>query len=273
MNRLYVLLLLVCFNGSVVLSQKQKPWIENIEMAFVSNSFEIEYDIAGSDLSRVHQIDLYVIDNVGKVVFPDSLRGDIGKDIPPGKNKKIIWDIYKEYDIVFGNFDPRIVLDGSGKYGIKGGPSNAFLSVLVPGLGDYFVADYQKMKIKPYYKTVFTCSFMALGVAAHLNRNHIPPVMGEPGYYWEPITLSDGKRLWVEVYRENWIKEPGYTEYWLFRYDTELFLGIGLAAWILDVIWVTREGIKNKKVREKIFDNLSLVPSRQGMALSYTCNL
>ena len=269
MNKLFTLLLLAGFSGSVVMGQKPKPRVENIRMDFESNRFEIKYDIAGSDSDSVHQIDLYVIDNVGKVVFPDSLKGDIGPDISAGKNKKIVWDIYREYDVVYGNFIPRIVLDGSEKYGIKGGPSNAFLSVLVPGLGDYFVADHRKMKIKPYYKTAFTLTFMGLGLAAGNNRNHVPDVMGAPGYYQEYLMLPDGKHIWVEEYREDWIEEPGYTEYWLFPYDSELFFGVGLAVWMLDVIWVAREGAKNKKVKEKIFNNLTMVPTRQGMALSY----
>ena len=243
-----------------------------MRMDFISNRIEINYDIAGSDSERLHEIDLYVIDNAGDVVFPDSLAGDIGKNIPGGRDKKIIWDIYREYDVVYGSFDPRIVLDGSGKYGVKGGPSNAFLSALVPGLGDYFVVDHRKMKIKPYYKTACTYAFIGMGVAALANRQHIPDVMGEPGWYWEPIPQADGRRIWVEVYRRDWIEEPGYTEYWLFRYDAEFFLGVGLAVWIIDVIWVAREGVKNKKVKNEIFNNLTLVPAKQGLALSYTFN-
>ncbi len=272
MKKLLTLLFIVCFMGPVILGQKQKARIENIRMDFTDNRFEIEYDITGSDTGRLHQIDLYVIDNIGKVVFPDSLEGDIGAGVPPGGDKRITWDIYSEYDVVYGSFDPRIVLDGTTKYGLKGGPSNALLSVLVPGLGDYFVADQRKMKIKPYYKTAFTYACVGMGLTAAFNRNQVPPVMGEPGWYLEPIPTGDGLRVWIEVYRENWIEEPGYTEYWLFRYDAEFFLGVGLAAWIIDVIWVAREGVKNKKVKTEIFNNLSLVPEKQGLALHFTYN-
>jgi hypothetical protein len=119
------------------------------------------------------------------------------------------------------------------------------------------------MKIKPYYKTAFTYSFVGLGIAALANRLHVPDKMGEPGWYWEPILQEDGKL---------WIDEPGYTEYWLFPYDAEFFLGVGIAAWIVDVIWVARTGVKNKKVKTEIFNNLTLFPVRDGMALSFTYN-
>jgi len=272
MKKFIILWILACCCGSFIHGQKHKPHIENIRLDFDSNRFEIEYDITNSESNHLHQIDFYVIDNIGNVIFPDSLRGDIGKAVLPGRDKKIIWDIYSEYDVVHGSFDPRIVLDGSEKRAIKGGPSYAFLSVLVPGLGDYFVADYRKMKIKPYYKTAFTYSFVGLGIAALANRTHIPDKMGEPGWYREFIPLDDGKRIWIEVYRQNWIEEPGYTEYWLFRYDAEFFLGVGIAAWLVDVIWVARTGTKNKKVKTEIFNNLTLFPVRDGMALSFTYN-
>ncbi len=270
LSGLFIAWLLAFACGSPACAQKTEPRIENIRMDFKDNRLEVEYDIAGSDSGQLHRIDFYVIDNIGNVVFPDSLKGDVGKDIPSGKDKHIIWDIYSEYDVVYGSFDPRIVLDGKSRYGMKGGPSNALLSVVMPGLGDYFVADHRKMKFKPWYRTAATYAFVGMGLAALVNREHIPPVMGEPGWYLEPIPVGDGHRIWTEVYRENWIKEPGYTEYWLFRYDAEFFMGVGLALWIYDIIWVAREGAKYKTVRDKIFNNITLVPSPEGMALCFT---
>jgi hypothetical protein len=58
----------------------------------------------------------------------------------------------------------------------------------------------------------------------------------------------------------------------LFRYDAEFFLGVAIATWIVDVIWVARTGVKNKKVKTEIFDHLTLLPVPHGMALCFTFN-
>jgi len=155
-----------------LLGQKNRARVENIKMDFISNRFEIDYAIVNSKPDQRHDIEFYVLDNRGGVVFPDSLRGDIGSGISPGRDKKIIWDIYTEYDIVQGNFNPKIILDGTGKFGVKGGPSNALLSLLVPGLGDYFVADHRKMKIKPWTRTITSYAFVGMGLASLRNRQH-----------------------------------------------------------------------------------------------------
>lgn len=252
--------------------QKNRARIENIQMDFISNRVEIDYDLVNSNPDRRHEIEFYVLDNRGKVVFPDSLRGDIGPGIAPGPDKKILWDIYQEYDVVHGNFHPKIILDGTGRYGVKGGASNAMFSLLVPGLGDYFVADYRKMKVKPWTRTIATYAFMGMGIAASVNRKDIPALIGEPGYYPRYIMQADGKHLWIDEYRDDYMLEKAYTDYWLFRYDAEVFLGVGITFWLADVIWVARQGIRNGKIKNEIFQDLTLLPARQGMVLSYNYN-
>ncbi len=272
MKKLIAIGLLFCFFCLGVLGQKNRARVENIQMDFISNRVEIDYDIVNSKSDKLHEIEFYVLDNRGGVVFPDFLRGDIGSGISPGRDKKIIWDIYTEYDIVHGNFNPKIILDGTGKFGVKGGPSNALLSLLVPGLGDYFVADHRKMRIKPWTRTITSYAFVGMGLASYKNRQHFPEVIGEPGYYPKYIMLDNGKHIWIEEWRDDIILDPAYTEYWLFKYDAEVFLGVGLCVWLVDIIWVTRQGIRNNKIKNKVFNDLTLVPVRQGMALSYTYN-
>jgi len=270
MNRLIVPFLILCSCNSFIHGQKYRPRTENIKLNFTENHVEINYDITGSGYGQVHDIDFYVIDNIGNLVFPDSLSGDIGTGIEPGSFKRIIWEIYKEFDVVYGNFEPHIILDGHENFGIKGGPEYALLSVLVPGLGDYFVADHKNMKIKPYYKTAFIFGFLSLSLTAHLNREYIPPVMGEPGWYWHTFPVGDGHYDGIYLYKDVWIKDVERTEYWLFRYDTEIFLGIGLTAMLIDVIWVARQGVKNNKLRNEFLDKLSLNSTHQGLSLGYT---
>jgi len=136
--------------------QKYNPHIENVSMEVVDDRINLTYDIAGSISGKTHGVELVVIDNMGNIIVPDSVSGDVGAEVRAGTSKTVTWDIHKEYDVIYGGFEPRIILDGTENQLMYGGPSNLLLSLLVPGLGDYFVADRKQMKVKPYQKTAFT---------------------------------------------------------------------------------------------------------------------
>lgn len=258
------LILFIAWN--TLQGQKGRAHIENFSVTPLEKKVMITYDLQGGELGKLHQIDLVVIDNVGNIVIPDSVEGDLGSGIQPGENKNILWNLYREFDVVHGDFQPQLVLDGDQKYGFKGGPENLLLSMLVPGLGDYFVADYRSMKIKPYYKTAFTAGMLGLAWAAKTGREEIPAVMNPPGWYWRDYDGVFGDWVYVD---HSFIKVEGYTDYWLFRYDAEVFLGIGLAAWITDVIWVARRGSRNNRIRSDLFEHLSMAPVSNGLMFSF----
>jgi hypothetical protein len=72
------------------------------------------------------------------------------------------------------------------------------------------------------------------------------------------------------IYKDDWwVKEVGGTDYWLFRNDAEVFLGIGIAAWVFDVIWVARQGSRNNRIRANLFDNLTIAPTSKGLMLNF----
>lgn len=246
--------------------QKSKARIDNYRVESTEKQLIISFDLKSEEPGSLHQIDLVVINNIGEVVYPDSLSGDIGPGISAGNQKQIIWSIYQEFDVIYGDFQPQLILDGNQKYGFKGGPEYLLLSLMVPGLGDYFVADHRSMTIKPYYKTAFTFGMLGLAWAAKAGREQIPAVMAPPGWY--RADLSEGTTNFV--YKDDWwVKVPEQTDYWLFRYDAEVFLGIGLAAWITDVIWVARQGKRNNQIRSNLFDHLSVAPAPKGIMFNF----
>jgi len=263
MLRMGLMLLMAC---GALRGQSDRAHIENFSVTPKEKQVLITYDLQGEIPDLPHQIDLIVIDNVGNIVIPDSVEGDLGPAILPGNDKQIIWNLYREFDVVHGDFLPQIILDGHQKYGFKGGPENLLLSVLVPGLGDYFVADQKTMKIKPYYKTAFTLGMLGLAWAAKTGREEIPAVIAPPGWYWYDYdgVFAD----WVYV-DHSFIKVEARTDYWLFRYDSEVFLGIGLAAWITDVIWVARRGTRNNRIRSDLMNHLSLAPVPKGFMFTF----
>ena len=266
----FTLIWLLLHLGICYLSgQKFNPHIENISMELVDHRMELRYDIEGSRIGQLHRVELIVIDNMGNIILPDSVSGDVGHEVQAGKRKSITWDIYKEYDVVHGDFQPQIILDGSENQGMNGGPGNLFLSMIVPGLGDYFVADRQQMKVKPYQKTAFTYGMLGLSLAAAIAREQIPAVMGAPGWYWTGNSLGPDGATSLEYKADWWLMKAERTDYWIFPYDSEVFLGIGLAAWLTDIIWVARKGIQNNKIRNEVLDHLTLFPCNQGLMLSY----
>jgi hypothetical protein len=124
------------------------------------------------------------------------------------------------------------------------------------------------MTIKPYYKTAFTVGMLGLAWAAKAGREEIPAVINPPGWYWHDYNGVFGDWVYVD---HPFVKVEAQTDYWLFRYDAEVFLGIGLAAWITDVIWVARRGSRNNRIRADLFEHLSLAPAPDGLMFTFAC--
>jgi hypothetical protein len=257
-----------------LLAQKNAS-IGNLEIVDIDRKFYIHYDILNSHADSTHIIELYVIDNIGRVVVPDSVSGDVGQGVPGSPDRQIIWDIYSEYDVVHGHFDPRIRIDGREGYTVKGGPWNALLSVPVPGLGDYFVENYDKIRIKPWMRTAGAYGLVGLGLIAGHNRTWTPPTWVEGhekiGWHLEGHNYVLGP-YWVEGhYADN-----GHYNYWLFKWDKEVFLTAGIAIWAADIIWVYVKGRRNRILGEKLntrFD-VSLIQNEPtlNLTLTYTFN-
>ena len=269
MSKLPSILLCIFIDCVFISAQDSPARIENIRTEMTGKTMQLKYDITRSSPGSLHQVDFVVLDNRRNAIRPDSISGDVGSAISAGHDKSLLWEIHKEFDVIYGDFHPRLIIDiAENKRHIRG-PEYAALSLLIPGLGDYFVADVKSMKIKPYYKTAFTYGILGLSWAAYKNREEIPPVMAPPGWYTSADTPPGEDYIYIDHY---WEKEPASTDYWLFPYDSEIILGIGIASWLFDVIWVARKGVVNNRVRNSVLGNLSLAPNSQGFQLAYRLN-
>lgn len=58
----------------------------------------IRYDLDGK-LNKKYRVNLSLSDDYGVTfkIKPKAIRGDLGKNITPGKGKEIIWDMTKDY--------------------------------------------------------------------------------------------------------------------------------------------------------------------------------
>jgi hypothetical protein len=245
------------------LNAQQKARIENIRTHMTDKALVVDYDLQGTE-EVYYRVDFSVVDNKGNAIRPDSVIGDLGSNVSAGEDLRITWEVYKEYDVIYGSFKPVLVLDKGMAH--KRGPEYALLSLIVPGLGDYFVAEPANMVIKPWCKTAFTASVLGLSYLAKQKRVEVPELWAPPGYYLSADAPPGEDVLYMP---DGYMIEPAKTDYWLFPYDSEIILGIGIASWMIDVLWVTKQGMINNRVRKTIPGTAAILPIRDGILLSY----
>lgn len=84
-----MLFFLLCFATTAI----SQPRVSNVQFDLNNKAkiIEIKYDI--TDVREADSV--YVVVNAVRrgVIIPRNVTGDIGKNIRPGKNKKVIWDV------------------------------------------------------------------------------------------------------------------------------------------------------------------------------------
>jgi len=219
--------------------------IRNTTFELKERTLITTYDLVSKD-NEPKSIVFFLWDNNYNVLKPKSLSGDHGTNIEPGENKTIVWNLYDDNELIKGKVRPVVILEDQLRYG---GAKNAFLSVIVPGLGGYFVEDYRNIRFKPYYRTASVIGLSALGV----------------------VGLQNYSREKLYTYVVNWrTNQPeltfngyGDSSYWLFPYDYAIFFGSAAAIWLYDIIWVAAIGGKNQKLKKAYNDISFLVSNKQ----------
>jgi len=263
----------VLFVFSVNLHGQRVPVAKNIDITIEQNRAIIHYDIKSKVPGSVHNVDLKFLDKDYRLVTPTLLSGDVGSDIPGEANRKIEWDISNDVQLFGSNITPVLFVDWTSKqFSSTGGPRNALLSMLLPGLGDYFVADSRMMTFKPYMRTISSLGLIALGYWAGEQRYHAEGTY-EPFAHRTPVRNDYGRVIGYEkVFIDEYIE--GDLQYQFFKGDREVLIGLGAAIWAVDIIWVLARGTNNVKfinASSKGSDfNLGYVPGGAAMQFSYT---
>jgi len=258
---------------SANLHAQRLPLAKNIDITIDQDKAIIHFDIKSRIPGSVHQVNLKFLDEDYHLVLPELLTGDIGSNISTEPDRRIEWDISNDVQLLGSNITPVLFIDGTCKqYSNTGGPRNALLSILLPGLGDYFVADRRIMTFKPYMRTISSLGLIALGVWAGEQRYYaegeyqtfvqltrVPNEHG-PGYHYE------------ETLYEKYVE--GDLQYQFFKGDKEVFIALGAAIWATDIIWVLAKGSNNVKFfnatkRESNF-KLGYVPGGAALQFSHT---
>ncbi len=243
---------------------KDNSSLKNIRMRVRDNKILIDYDILNTTPDSLHSIGLSFISSDNEILVPELLSGDIGTGVQGGPGKTIIWDITEEFETLNNGLKPYMYIDGTSNSKIpKGGPEKMFLSLLIPGLGDYFVAHSREMKFKPYMRLASVAGFIALGYGAGNDRWV---------EYNESIIIKREYEYGVGwIQKEETIKLAGDTHYKYFKHDAEIFYTLGAAIWLADVFWVLNKGYHNNILNTSMKNSsMSLSPTQGGAALTIT---
>ena len=210
-----------------VFSQETKARIGNVDFYYDEDAERliITYDILKSSSIEKYEISLQFVDDEGNTIYPTSTVGDIGLNIPGGSGKRISWDIFGDVDEIAGNI--KAVVDIVSVNISYGGPSKAVLSLLVPGLGDFQVANHREMIIKPYFKTVAAYGFIAYGMIQNFKAKKL----------YDDYLASTDQSEFDDLY--NKATKANHQAY--------IATGIGIVVWAADVVWVALRGSKNMR--------------------------
>lgn len=114
--------------------------IENVSFEILDSVISIKFDLVNSPSNAIYNLNVFFTKNDGSNVYPKNITSTTG--IQPKKNIVLIWDYKLDNFIPFGENLISIKIDESvvtGSQRIKHGPSNAILSLLLPGLGHSYV--------------------------------------------------------------------------------------------------------------------------------------
>ena len=224
--------------------------IKNVDFYLDGNFIVVNYNITGSIPKEHMTIDLKFITEDNKLIVPQTVTGDVGTHHFGDGMKTIRWDIVEDHIILSDNLK-AIVTITSAKI-LYGGPSNALLSTVIPGLGGYFV---EKNKTRSIVTTISTLGLIGYGISQKILADK----------YFDEYNKSTLQFEIEELYDKA---NNAHHKYYI---STRVGVGI----WIFDIIWVTIKGVNNKNEKKSYYDasygdGFKLVNVNNGMQVKYS---
>jgi len=244
-----ILLLLII----ILLSQPSfgqiKAKVTDVDFHLEDRYLVVNYNLVGSVPKEEMTIELRFITESNDTIIPKTITGDIGTKVFGDGPKAMLWDIVADKPVLSGNLKATVTITSSKI--LYSGASNAFLSVIFPGLGGYHV---DKNKAYSVLTTISSLGLIAYGMTQKIQANK---------YYADykaNTNLLEMDNLYTKA---NKVQNKYYTA-----------TRAGAAIWALDVIYVIIKGSHNKKVAKSYYssslnDGLRLNYANNGLQLGY----
>lgn len=214
-------LLIVLLLSSVALAQPiPKAAITNVRVEVDSERVKIQYDVIG--ITMADSVYIRVESRSGGVLPTTTVTGDVGRGVSPGTDRTIYWDY--RLDSIRIDSEIRVTVSIKRPLPIGGGPTNALLSALVPGLGTIFVQPNRKIGARP----LITAAYAGLLVYGLVQRGR--------------------SQKQYDVYRDNRI-DSDYEKANDLHHRYLVAVRAAAAIRLTDVIYTFLKGRKNDKQR------------------------
>ena len=138
----------LCFFGAVsaVLAQA----VSNVRVDVDTQRVKIQYDAVG--LTAPDSVSIRV-EKPGGIWPARTVTGDVGRGVAPGLNKTIFWDYRLDGVQIADSIRVTVLVKRLAppvrRAAGSGGPANALLSALLPGVGTIFVQPNRKIGARP----------------------------------------------------------------------------------------------------------------------------
>jgi hypothetical protein len=244
MNRFVCLILFAFLPIINTNSQNSTAYIDDVDYNVISKKIVVTYKIIKYSPIENFTISLKFVNEKNDTLSSVSMKGDVGKNIKGFGSKKIIWDFIKDDVKIKGSSLKAIVTIVSVSEN-PGGPTNAFLSLIIPGLGDRYVYNSGKSIIKPYFETIVVYSSVGFGVYEKFQKD------AYYDKYLKAIKKTDIDNYYNQANSAN--------------HNFILFTAAGAAIWAADIAWVAWKGYNNKLKSKnfKAYISPSFSPDKQ----------
>lgn len=193
--------------------------VKNIRVDLDPQRVRILYDAVG--ISGTDSVYIRVESRSKGILDAKTVTGDVGKALMPGKDKVIYWD-YRLDGI--NSLDEVRVTVLVKQFLIGGGPVNALVSALVPGLGTIFVQPGRKIGLRP----LITVAYGGLLIY---------------GFSQKARSKQPYERY------EDLLRESDYAEANRLHHRYVLAVGAAVLVWGTDVVSTFLKGKKNQSLR------------------------
>ncbi|MGM9511094.1 hypothetical protein ACS5NO_25385 [Larkinella sp. GY13] len=147
-EKIFCALVVLCvFFLTPAMSQSTRQvTVTNVKIEQQETRIKITYDV--ENLVKSDSVYIQAVNQNNRVLIARSVTGAVGKGVGSGKGKVVYWDI--QADGLLAEDEVQVVVNVKlAPPDLGGGPANALLSILVPGLGNVLVQPNKKIGFRP----------------------------------------------------------------------------------------------------------------------------